>query len=185
MKLKIYQRKADKKSEKSLIRHRGDIPAILYSKDKQNQSITIVGKDFEGFLRTLKQGHLPTSIFTLEGEGIACKVIVKDIQYEPTTYKVLHLDLLELDETQPIKVSVPVSFTGMTECSGIKLGGFLRQVIRHVKVKCLPKNLPPEFVLDVRDLGLKQSKRVSDIVIPPGVTPLAPLNEVVVVIAKK
>ncbi len=185
MKLKIYQRKVDKKSEKSLIKQRGDIPAILYAKGKENKTIAVQGSDFEGHLRKLKPGHLPTTVFTLDGEGISCKVVVKDIHYAPTTYKILHLDLLELDNKQPVKVNVPVRFTGTAECSGIKLGGFLRQIIRHVKVSCLPKELPEEFTLDVKDLGIKQSKRVRDIAMPSGVKSLAPLNEVVVVIAKR
>lgn len=45
--------------------------------------------------------------------------------------------------------------------------------------------MPKEFVLDVKDLGLKQTKRIKDIAMPEGVAPLAPLNEVVVVIAKR
>lgn len=185
MKLKIYQRKADKKSEKSLIKQKGDIPAVLYAKGEIGQTIAVSGEDFGSFLRSVKQGHLPTTVFNLEGEGVSCKAIVKDIHYEPTSYEVLHLDLLKLDDKQPIKVNVPVSFTGVVECQGIKLGGFLRQVIRHVQVKCLPKHLPSEFVLDVRELGLKQSKKVKDIVMPEHVKSLAPMDEVVVVIAKK
>lgn len=185
MKLKIYQRKADKKSEKQLIKHRGDIPAVLYAKDKENQTVAVSGNDFQKHLQKLEPGHLPTTVFTLEGDGFSSKVLVKDIHYEPTTYNIVHLDLLELDDKKPIKVNVPVTFTGTADCHGIKLGGFLRQIIRHVKVHCLPKDLPSEFVLDVKELGIKQSKRVKDIAIPEGVKALAPLNEVVVVIAKK
>ena len=68
---------------------------------------------------------------------------------------------------------------------GIKLGGFLRQVIRHVKVECLPKNIPSEFIIDVKDLGIRQSKRLKDLAMPNGVKPLASPEEVIVVIAKR
>ena len=71
------------------------------------------------------------------------------------------------------------------DCVGIKLGGFLRQVIRSVKVRCLPKNIPQNFELDIRNLKMRQSKRLSDLVMPEGVTPLAATDEVVVVIAKR
>jgi len=65
------------------------------------------------------------------------------------------------------------------------LGGFMRQVIRALKVSCLPKDIPQEFVLDVKDLSIAQSKRLSDIELPSSVRPLARMNEIAVVIAKK
>jgi large subunit ribosomal protein L25 len=185
MKLSLSKRKAETKSEINLIRHRGNIPAVIYSKGKENLLISINGVEFESLLRQIQQGHLSTTTIELEGEGLSFKALVKDIQYDPTTYKVLHLDFLELHKETPVNVNVPIRFVGMMESPGIKLGGFLRQVIRYLKVNCLPKNMPKEFVLDVRDLGMKQTKRIKDMKMPEGVAPLAPLNEVVVVIAKR
>lgn len=185
MKLSLSKRKAETKSEINLIRHQGNIPAVIYSKDKTNQLVSVNGIEFDALLRNIQQGQLPTTVIQLEGEGIAIKAIVKDIQYEPTTYRILHLDFLELVGEKPINVNVPIRCIGMADSPGIKLGGFLRQVIRYLRVQCLPKNMPKEFVLDVKDLGMKQTKRIKDMVLPLGVQPLAPLNEVVVVIAKR
>jgi len=185
MKLSLSKRTGETESEKSLIRHKGNIPAVVYSKGKANHLITIDGIEFDAVLRGIQKGQLPTTVIHLEGEGLSCKAIVKDIQYEPTTYKVLHLDFLELNEEVPVNVNVPIRFSGVADCAGIKLGGFLRQVIRHLRVNCLPSMMPKEFVLDVKELGMKQTKRIKDIKMPEGVSPLAPLNEVVVVIAKR
>lgn len=185
MKLSLSKRKGATKSEINLIRHQGNIPAVIYSKGSTNQLISIHGGGFEALLRGIQLGHLPTTVVELEGEGISLKAIIKDIQYEPTSYKVLHLDFLEIGAERPISVNVPIRCIGMMESPGIKLGGFLRQVIRYVRVTCLPKNMPKEFVVDVKDLGIKQTKRIKDIIMPAGVEPLAPLNEVVVVIAKR
>jgi large subunit ribosomal protein L25 len=77
------------------------------------------------------------------------------------------------------------AITGLAECAGVKLGGFMRQVIRSLKVSCLPCDMPTELFLDVTALGLGQSMRLSDLAIPSGVRPLAKMNEVAVVIAKK
>lgn len=185
MKLSLSKRKAETKSENNLIRHRGNIPAVIYSKGKTNHLVSINGIEFDALLRGIQPGQLPTTEIELEGEGLSFKVIVKDIQYETTTYRVLHLDFLELDKETPVNVNVPIRCIGMAESPGIKLGGFLRQVIRHLRVQCLPKNIPKEFVLDVRSLGIKQTKRIKDMKMPAGVEPLASLNEVVVVIAKR
>lgn len=185
MKLSLSKRKAATKSEINLIRHQGNIPAVIYSKGQTNQLIAINGVEFDALIRSIPQGQLATTVIELAGEGIALKAIVKDIQYDPTTYRILHLDFLELGVERPINVNVPIRCIGMADSPGIKLGGFLRQVIRSLRVECLPKHMPKEFVLDVRDLGIKQTKRIKDMVMPSGVQPLAPLNEVVVVIAKR
>jgi large subunit ribosomal protein L25 len=185
MKLGLSKRKAETKSEIKLIRHRGNIPAVVYSKGKENELVSINGVEFGSLLRKVPQGQLPTTVIQLQGEGLSYKVIVKEIQYEPTTYNVLHLDFLEVREETPVSVNIPIRCVGAMESPGIKLGGFLRQVIRYLKVSCLPKYMPKEFVVDVQDLGIKQSKRIKDMKMPEGVSPLAPLNEVVVVIAKR
>jgi large subunit ribosomal protein L25 len=98
---------------------------------------------------------------------------------------VSHIDFEELFDDVPVSVKVPINCIGVADCAGIKLGGFLRQVIRHVRVECLPKHIPAEFQVDVRELGIKQSRKLADIKIPQGVKPLAKMDEVVVVVSKR
>lgn len=185
MKLSISKRVGTKKSEIHQIRREGNIPAVLYSPKRPTEVITINGSDFATVLRQVVPGRLATTKLTLAGEHGEIRAIVKDIQYHPTTYQVFHVDLEELIDDMPVSVKVPIECTGAAECSGIKLGGFLRQVIRCVKVECLPSKMPEVFEIDVRELGIKQSKRLSDIAMPKDVRPLARLDEVVVVIAKR
>ncbi len=186
MKLQTVKRAADSKSEVKRLRREGLIPAILYAKEKAGETIAINGNEFSAHLRRVKAGHLPTTIFTLvDANGQERRVLIKDIQYEITTYAVTHLDFEELVDDHKINVKVPIECIGMGDCVGIKLGGVLRQVIRHVRVRCLPKDLPSLFELDIRELGLKQSKRLSDLQIPTTVRPLVSLNEVVAVIVKR
>lgn len=186
MKLQTVKRTAGNKSEVKRLRREGYIPAVLYVKDKSGEPIAIKSADLESFLRNLKPGHLPTSVFTIvDDAGKEKKVLIKDIQYKITNYAVSHLDFEELQPDHPINVKVPIECTGQVDCVGIKLGGVLRQVIRHVRVRCLPKDLPETFELDIRELGLRQSKRLSDLVIPNTVRPLVNLDEVVAVIVKR
>lgn len=186
MKLQTVKRAKDNKSEVKKLRREGFIPAVLYVKGEAGDTLAVNRNEFGSYLRHVKPGHLPTSIFTLTDEnGRERRVLIKDIQYEVTTYAVTHLDFEELVEGQKVNVKVPIECTGAAECVGIKLGGVLRQVIRHVRVRCLPKDLPSFFELDVRELGIKQSKRLSQLTIPSTVRPLADLNEVVAVIVKR
>ena len=185
MKLAVKERVSETKKEINEIRRQGDIPAVIYSSKTQPEKLTISGVEFNAALRGMKPGQLPTTVFTLSNGKKERKAIIKDIQYHLTTYVVSHLDFEELVENVPVSVKVPVNCVGIAECAGIKLGGFLRQVVRHVKVKCLPKLIPSEFVVDVKDLGIRQSKRLKDLPMPAGVKPLIKSEEVIVVIAKR
>ncbi len=84
-----------------------------------------------------------------------------------------------------IDVKVPIELMNQVDCSGVKLGGFLRSLIRHLKVRCLPKDIPSHFEIDVKELGLNQYRRVSDLQIPKGVKALEKPNEIVVSVLKK
>lgn len=181
MKLNVSKRLGQSKGELTEIRNRGDIPAVLYSSAKTTEQLVVEGACFEQALRQMEKGFLPTTVFDL-GE---CKAIVKEIQYHPTTYQVLHVDFLEIKKGVPIEVNVPVVCIGEADCVGVKLGGFLRRVKRVIKVRCTPENMPRSFELDIRALAIGQSKRARDIEMGKGVTSLFPLDEVVAVVAKR
>ncbi len=80
---------------------------------------------------------------------------------------------------------IPIECTGVIDCAGIKLGGVLRQVIRTLRVQCLPKDMPEVFELDIKALSMKDSRKLKELDIPSTVRPLVKLNEVCVVIAKR
>jgi len=185
MKLIANERSSEKKSDIHQLLRAGKIPAILYSPGHQGKLLTVDNAEFKAAMRQIKAGQLPTTVFTLDSGGKSRKAIIKDIQYHPTTYDVIHLDFQELVKDANVTVKVPISCIGVADCVGIKLGGFLRQVIRFVKVECFPDLIPSEFIIDVKDLGIKQTKRLRDLDIPKGVKALAPMDEVVVVIAKR
>ena len=185
MKLTATKRAETNKSAIKQVRREGNIPAVLYAQNKEAQSMVIPGIEFNTILREMQPGMLSTMVFELSIDGKKVRAIIKDIQYQLTNYQVSHLDFQELSDAAPVTVNVRVNCVGVMDCIGIKLGGFLRQVARHIKVECLPKDLPKEFVVDVRNLGIRQAIRRADIEMPQGVKALTPANEVVVVIAKK
>lgn len=186
MKLNVGKRKAVKKSEIKAIRREKNIPAIVYGQGKEGEAITVNGVEFNALLRKVQPGRLSTTAFELhEEKATTRRGILKDIHYNPTNYDVIHLDFEELLDDVPINVKVPIECIGINECAGIKLGGVLRQVIRYIRVRCLPKDMPTHFQIDIREMALGQVRRLSDLKIPESVRPLADLHEVAVVIAKR
>ena len=167
MQLETKKRSAERKSEAKRLRLDGEIPAVIYHHSKQAESVSISRDTFTSLLRQITPGRLPTTIFTLkDSENATRKAILKDIQYNPTNYNVIHLDFEELIENVPVNVKVPVECVGVVDSAGIKLGGVLRQVIRHVRVNCLPKDIPDYFQLDIKDMSISDKKRVKDLNIP-------------------
>ncbi|MCE5294642.1 MAG: 50S ribosomal protein L25/general stress protein Ctc [Chlamydiales bacterium] len=182
----ITERKAKTKGEAKELRREKQIPVCIYSKGNVADTASVGQVDFETVLREVESGFLSTTIFALKtANGKTRRAVIKDIQYKPTTYQVLHLDFQELHEDSPIDIKVPVKCLNALDCSGVKLGGYLRSLMRHVKVRCLPRNIPNHFEIDVKELNLNQNRRVSDLVIPKDVRPLVKSHEIVVAVMKK
>ncbi len=186
MKLKVKNRLAETKKEINNMRKEENIPAVLYAKNHPNRLLEVSGPEFHAHMRQIQKGSLPNTIFTLEDEkGETFKVLVKDIQYHRSTYRIEHLDFLYLLDNATVNVKIPLRFKGVAECVGVKLGGVVRGVIRHLKVRCLPKDIPTEFKLNVSHLTINQSMKLSSITLPDTVKSLLDPNEVAVIIAKR
>jgi len=183
MELEIYPR--EKKQTKKL-RKLKNIPAILYGKGRKNENIYVKQEEIKKILSHLQNGDLSTSIFTLKSDKKSFRAIVKDIQYFVTTYDLQHIDFMVLDDKTKVVINVPIKHIGLAECIGIKQGGNFHQMIRKLKVKCLPKYIPKEFVLDISQMQLGEKKRLSHIEIPKEVECIEKnLKEVVLAITKR
>lgn len=186
MKLQFLKRSAEKKSEVNRLRREGVIPAVIYHRGKNTETIAVKGSEFSSLLRTVQPGRLSTQVFELVDEsGKVRKAIIKDIQYNVVNYNVIHLDFEELHDDLPVNVKVPIECVGVVDCPGIKLGGSLRQVIRNVRVRCLPKDIPAAFIVDIKTMGIKDVRRLGDLEIPNTIRPLASLKEVAIAIVKR
>lgn len=185
MKLAIFKRSAQKKSDSTKVRLEGKIPAVLYGSAGSPESISIKADEMAAALRQVPPRLLATTLFKLEEEGKEILAIIKEIQRHPVSSNILHIDFQRVKENEDVTVNVPIQIANMADSVGFKLGGFVRQPIRSLKVRCKLKDLPKEFTLDILNLGISEVLRLSDIAIPEGVKPIAKMNEVAVVIAKK
>jgi large subunit ribosomal protein L25 len=86
---------------------------------------------------------------------------MKALQFHPVTDKVLHIDFLQVTETKPVVVEIPVKLEGLAE--GVKAGGKLALEMRKLRVKGLYTNIPERIVIDVTSLGLGKSIQVGSV----------------------
>lgn len=185
MKLEMIKRQVGKTGENNRLRREGRIPVVVYGPSRQPEGFSIEKAQWESSLRQIPKGSLSITIFTLHGDQGSMQALVKEIQYHPTSYEVLHLDFIEVKKDVRVNVKVPLRFIGADECAGVKQGGVFRPVFRSIKVNCLPDQIPKELTLDVTEMGMKQNRRLSALAMPEGVRALANLNEVAAVIAKR
>lgn len=184
MKLSYKPRVHEKKSDAAKLRRAGEIPAIVYNKEKTGagEVISILSSEFATHMRHVPAGRLSTTVFTL---GDKRRVLVKDIQYFPVDYSVMHIDFVELDDKLPVKVKVPIAIVGEADSVGLKLGGVVQVNIRSVKVECLPKDIPACFTVDVKNMNIGEALKLSELGMPNSVRPLMNLNSVAVSMVKK
>jgi len=154
------------KNEARRVRVTGMIPAIVYGAFKDSVAVTVNPKDVLKILRS-KTGH--NSIFDVEVEGVErTPVIVADESYDPIKGNLLHVDFRRIDLARKLRVGIPVHVFG--ESKGVKQqGGSLDIVTRAVEIECIPDDIPTQFDVDVTELMVGGTIRVSDLPLKPGV----------------
>ncbi len=89
------------------------------------------------------------------------KAVVKEVQFHPVKDNVLHMDFLEVNETKPVVIEVPVKLEGHAE--GVKAGGKLNLSMKKLKVKAVYTQIPEHLVINVDSLGLGKAIQVGDL----------------------
>ena len=99
--------------------------------------------------------------FQFEVGGTTYDCVVQDIQFHPVTDRIVHIDLLQIFPEKPIQVKLPVSTEGASV--GVRNGGRLHVVYRRLPVVGLADQIPESVMVDISDLDIGDSIRVSDL----------------------
>jgi large subunit ribosomal protein L25 len=138
----------------------GKIPGVVYGHGEQPVAVAVGARDFQLALRH----HVGSNaIVNLAVDGGEFTALIRDVQYDPVTHNVLHLDFQQISLTETIEVSVAVHLIGTAV--GVKDGGgLLEPITREVEVRCLPTAIPAFLEVDVSQLAVGQSVHVRDLV---------------------
>ena len=144
----------------------GMIPAIIYGDEKDSLNIKLRLNE----LTKASQNELfYTQVLIIKNGDLEEKVVLKELQKDPAKGKFLHADFLRVSRKTQLKVIIPINFLNEEECSGVKNeGGVLNKTIREIEVMCLAGNIPESIDVDVTDLDLGQSVRLTEISLPDG-----------------
>ena len=144
----------------------GMIPAIIYGDEKESLNIKLRLNE----LTKASQNELfYTQVLVIKTGELEEKVVLKELQKDPARGRFLHADFLRVSKKTKLKVVIPVNFTNEEDCSGVKNdGGVLQKNIREIEVLCLAGNIPESIDIDISELALGQSIKLTEIELPEG-----------------
>jgi len=145
------------------LRAAGRIPVVIYRSGSDAHHVSISPKELEAVFR--RSGNRNT-LLSLDAGGAARTCLVKDVQRNPLTQRIIHLDLYEVDAGEEVRVEVNLVPSGTA--SGVKMGGRLRTIRRTVDVVCKPGDIPGEISVDVTELQIGGFSKLSHVEAPSG-----------------
>jgi large subunit ribosomal protein L25 len=157
-KFKVATRNTNGKNSNNRLRASG---AVLYGKNQPTISLQLDPKEFAKALDPEKKRN---TFLELEVEGgEKTTALVREVQYNSVTSKVVHIDFVRTNAEDKVSVIVPFKLIGKAE--GMKLGGRIRQIMRHLPISCAAGNIPSSIIYDVTPMLLEVTLRVQDLVV--------------------
>jgi len=169
-----------KKAAKA-IRREGGIPAILYGRGVKPAPFAVSQKEFHRVTHTKAGGNV---LISLKIEGSKAKkdttCLIKEVQRNPVTDEISHVDFTVISLTEKIRVKVPLFIKDAEASVGMKEGGVLDVVHYEIEVECLPTAIPERLEASVKNLKIGDAIHLKELEFQEGVTPLMEGEEVVV-----
>lgn len=160
--LKAQVRESTGKGVARKLRQQGFTPGVVYGQKTDAVSLAINTSEFRKSVKGAAGGNVIINL-ALEGSNQkgAKVVMIQDLQLEPVTHNVLHVDFQEINLKEEVEVAVPIELVG--KAAGIAEGGILQQVERELEIRCLPLNIPDKIEVDISNLAIGDSIHVSDV----------------------
>ncbi|MDA7577251.1 50S ribosomal protein L25/general stress protein Ctc [Candidatus Pelagibacter sp.] len=156
------------KGELSLLRNGGNVPAVIYGGETQNETISVSKKILKSLID--KQNFL-SNIVTLNVDGKPQNVLPREIKYHIISDEPTHVDFQRVVPGVKIRIEIPVQFINHEKSPGLKRGGVLNIVRRKVELRCPSEKIPESLVIDLDGVDIGESFKISSINLETDVTP--------------
>ena len=161
-------RETKTKGEVKSLRSKGMVPGIIYGGEEPNQKISVSVKEVKNLLN---KENILSNIISINIDGKEQKVLPRIIDFDTVTDEPIHLDFLRIVKGAKVILEIPVKFINHELSPGLKRGGVLNIVRRKVELRCPTENIPTELVVDLNNLDIGASIKISFINLPENVTP--------------
>ncbi|RYY04885.1 MAG: 50S ribosomal protein L25/general stress protein Ctc [Gammaproteobacteria bacterium] len=160
-----------KGASRRLRRLAGQVPGVVYGGTVAPVSVSVSHNEL---LKHLEHEAFYSHIISLNVDGVAQDVILKDLQRHPAKPLVLHADFLRIDKTTRLTTHVPLHFINEATSKGVKIqGGKVIHNLTQIEVSTLPHNLPEFIEVDLGNAEIGTIIHISDLKLPSGVTSVA------------
>lgn len=165
--IQVALRESIGKAASKGLRKQGMIPAVIYGLNEPPVAIAISPKTVA---RIIASDTGMNSLIHLQREGTEIKrhVIIKDVQRDPVTRRLVHVDLMRVDPDHKVKVKVRIVLKGTP--IGVKEGGLLDFTHREIEVECLPSFIPAHIDVNVDHLKVGESLRLDQLTLDSHLT---------------
>ena len=144
----------------------GMVPAIVYGDEKETINIKL---KLNELTKASENELFYTQVLIIKNGDTEEKVVLKELQKDPAKGKFLHADFQRVSRKTKLKVVIPVNFTNEEDCIGIREdGGVVSKTIREIEIMCLAGNIPESIEVDIANLHLGESIRLTEITLPEG-----------------
>jgi large subunit ribosomal protein L25 len=165
--LTISPRAQTGRSASRRVRKANQIPAILYGKHTNPETLAVDAPEFSRLVKAVAGRALLIEL-QRKDQGAKSLSFLQEVQRDPITDKYLHIDLQEVKADEKVDLNVPVAIVG--EAFGVKSqAGVLEISAKTLRIRCLPKDLPPVIEVDVTELKIDESLKVGGLKAIPGV----------------
>lgn len=142
------------------MRKEGRIPGIVYGHRQEPIAISL---DAHNFVEGLHHRHRLIDVQIGKKKG---KMIVKDLQYDYLGKNIIHVDLMRVDITETVKVTVPIELKGTAK--GASEGGIIEEHADHLEIECKATDIPETIVVFVKEVSVGDSLHAADIELADG-----------------
>jgi large subunit ribosomal protein L25 len=143
------------------VRKQGRIPAVIYGHKKETVPVSL---DAHSLVEGLHHGH---RLMDVQVGKKRETMIVKDLQYDYLGKDIIHVDLMRVDVTETIKVTVPIELKGTAK--GTHEGGIIEEHTDHLEIECKVTDIPESIAVWVKEIGVGDTLHAGDVELPEGV----------------
>ena len=156
------------KGELNFLKNNGNVPAIIYGGEKENEKISISKKLLKTFL---EKDNFLSNILSLDVDGKTQNVLPREVKFDVISDEPIHVDFLRVVPGVKIRIEVPVQFINHEKSPGLKRGGVLNIVRRKVELKCPSEKIPENLVINLDGVDIGESFKISSINLESDVVP--------------
>jgi len=143
------------------VRKGGRIPAVVYGHKEEPVAISL---DAHNLVEGLHHGHRVMDVQIGKKQQ---KMIIKALQYDHLGRDIIHVDLMRVDVTETIRVTVPIELKGTAK--GTHEGGVVEMHTNRLEIECKVTDIPEAIVVSVKEIGIGDTLHASDVELPSGV----------------